>query len=1366
MEKVFGIDLGTNSIGWALREINPELENQLIDKGVLTFEKGVAEEKGNEVPKVKNRTTSRGTRRNYQARRYRKWRLLKLLIEENMCPLTIEELNEWRHYKKGIGRKYPLKNEFINWLRFDFDGNGVPDFERFGFSKHESFYLFRKLIIDETKVEIFKLEPQIIGRVLYQLVQRRGYNDGEDIDENEREELSNTIMNGGGDSGALGVNNIKDYIIKYKTLGAALYEIQKEKNVRIRKRYNLRSDYKKEIEEICRVQNLQHLQKNIMSAIIWQRPLRSQKGLVGICTYEKNKRRCPISHPLYEEYRTWVFINNLKIKPIIKNDIPINKISIEDCLTTIVYPQFFKAADFKLSSIKTALARVGFQITAKFPNDTKVSNLSFLYRIKDVFGEDWEIKTGWFNILNGITKNVQYNIEDLWHIHFNKTDNKHTGESAINFIKRFAKEKLLLDDIQVDSFSKIKLKQGYATLSINAIKKILPYLQKGFIYSEAIYLANLSKVMGAKFKQEDIENYDRILKEIFKQDKEDKKKAEIYNKLITLYFEDKEQFVQNKIAIIEQQLKDSFGKITWEKFSAEKQSIIENNIFNDINSFLAQPKQKIEQHFIKTKRLHDKIFNKLMDEFGLPSENIKYLWHPSEQDTYENAKYFQEINFNNKKYYIEENKVDTFLKKNQSAEKEAFFGKLLGSPIPISKGFKNPMALKTLYYLKNLINYLIKTGKIDTETRVVVEIARELNDANKRKAIELFQKERDNENNNYKKKIEEINQECNTTFDVNDKVLINKIRLWVEQKQQCLYTGKTIKLCDVLDGSKYDIEHTIPVSISFDSELKNLTIADKTYNQQIKIKKLPTECPNYSDDALGFSAILPRLDFIKDKVEHYEDAYDKCKYFAKVAQTKEQKDLNIIKKHIAKMHLEYWQYKLFSFTTNEYKVSWRNSQLRDTQIITKYALHYLKTIFEKVEVQKGIITDEFRRIYKIQNRLEKKDRTKHSHHAIDAAVLTLIPPASIREEILKKYNEAKENNISYHETPRKWHQFQESFIRSIEDEILINFQAEHRTLTPTYKVVRKRGKVQKYIDKDGVKKNIIAKGDTIRGRLHKQSFYGIIKNGDDLNVVERCPISTFLSINDCKHIVDDKIKVIVKSELEKRVAAGTSFEKAKLLPIYFPNSNTIINKVRCKVAAGRGNLTPDKSIPIKMHTFKSKQDYKQFKYAQNDENTLCLYYELNHENKIKRAFKIVGLFELSKLGLKNISAIKQIPAYANIETGRGINKIQLPMVEILMVGTRVIYYKEHLEELKELTLKELSRRTYVIYKFNDVASTKYIYLQSHIEARVDKELGDGETEINIDKYQSRLKLTSEKFYFAIENNHFKLMPDGKIIWNF
>ena len=269
MEKILGLDLGTNSIGWAIRDTSQN-GNQIIDNGVLTFEKGVAEGKSGEFPMVQKRTESRGKRRNYQAEKYRKYELLQLLIEQKMVPLTLVELNEWRHYTKGEGRKYPQSIQFLQWLRFDFDGDGKPDFERLGFSKHDNHYLFRMLAVSEEikHKQIFDNDKNILGRVLYHLVQRRGFR-GKD------EEEAKTIMKGSKEDGTIGASEIKPFIDKYKTLGAALYQISKEKGNKIRRRYNLRADFETELKEICRVQGLDNdFCKKLNKAIIWQRPLR------------------------------------------------------------------------------------------------------------------------------------------------------------------------------------------------------------------------------------------------------------------------------------------------------------------------------------------------------------------------------------------------------------------------------------------------------------------------------------------------------------------------------------------------------------------------------------------------------------------------------------------------------------------------------------------------------------------------------------------------------------------------------------------------------------------------------------------------------------------------------------------------------------------------------------------------------------------------------------------------------------------------------------------------------------------------------------------------------------------------------------
>ncbi|RYZ28007.1 MAG: hypothetical protein EOO10_10950 [Chitinophagaceae bacterium] len=1338
MAKILGLDLGTNSIGWAIRDTSAH-ENQIIDKGVLTFEKGVAEGKSGEFPMVQKRTESRGKRRNYQAEKYRKWQLLQTLIENGMCPLTIEQLNEWRHYKKGVGRKYPQSEVFIQWLRFDFDGDGKPDFERFGFSKHESLYVFRMLASssDEQSRKIFQDNPQILGRVLYQLVQRRGFR-GRD------EEESKTIMEGGGDRGAKGVKEISPYLERYGTLGAALYHLQKETGQRIRKRYNLRSDYEQELKTISESHGFgEDLYKRLWKAIVWQRPLRSQKGLVGICTFERGKSRAPVSHPLYEEYRTWVFINNLTIV------LP-KGVNEEEYLDRTIYPLFYNASrDFKLKKLRDRLKKDGGDITARFYDDTKVISCTLLNEFQKLLGADWKEKYGWYKALNNEPQESGYSFEDIWHV-LATFDSKEK-------LKEFALQKLGLSEDGAEAFSKIKLQQGYATLSLAAIKKLLPYLKKGFKYSHAVYLANMHKVLGAqKLNDELAAHLAETFGTIEKQMERRRQIDEIVKSLIADHQNAAQRWGMDSGYLldnddrndIERKATALMGEKTWEELPGEEKDAILQSVAASYQTYLQQRiNTPLVNIFPKKERLHDAIFTHLQNTYNLPDKARKNLWHPSEQETYAPAK-------------------------------EVDGRKVLGDPQPISRGFKNPMALKTLHQLKKLANYLLQTGKIDEDTRIVVEIARELNDANRRKAIERWQREREKENDEYRKRIQETLAECGVNYEIN-KELLDKYRLWLEQNRHCLYTGKQIGFCEWFNGNLYDFEHTVPASMSFDNELKNLTLADGLYNKQIKGKRLPTALPNYYEDAVidgkEYTAIRPRLKFMEEKVAALEKMLDE--WVKKTSDEKSIQDAIIQRRHIIRMDLDYWRKKLDTFTIKEYKAGWRNSQLRDTQVITKYALPYLKTVFNKVDVQKGSVTAAFREIYKIQPRTEKKDRTKHSHHSIDAAVLTLIPPAAVREKILIRYNEEKDSNPhnTYHETVRDWKAFRAEHILSIEDDVLINFQPKQRTLTPTYKNVRKRGrqqfvkqktadgKWQFKLDEGGKQIPLKAKGDSIRGQLHKESFFGAIKLNGEQWLVERYPVAAFTKIEDCKNIVDNAVRKIVEETLKERMAEGLSFDKAKLDPIPFPSGKAVIKKVRCKVAAGRGYLTPAKALEIRQHDFKSKHDYKNAVYAQNDENTLCLYYEGKVDGKTERAFRIVGLFELAQLKLTSVEDIHKEEYYKTIPAGKGKVKANISIDTILMAGTKTLFYKDNIDELKGLEEVDLLKRLFRIYKFNEMG-TPNIYLQNHLEARANDQLGDGDTQFDSTKYQYRLKLKADKFSCALEGKHFEVKPDGQIHW--
>ena len=117
---------------------------------------------------------------------------------------------------------------------------------------------------------------------------------------------------------------------------------------------------------------------------------------------------------------------------------------------------------------------------------------------------------------------------------------------------------------------------------------------------------------------------------------------------------------------------------------------------------------------------------------------------------------------------------------------------------------------------KMCIRDSLREGKIDRGTKINIELARELNDANKRKAIERYQREREAENRKYAEEIRQQYVEATGHSIEPSEEDILKYRLWVEQGHCSLYTGKTIGISEFLgDGRRYDIEHTVPRSVSY-----------------------------------------------------------------------------------------------------------------------------------------------------------------------------------------------------------------------------------------------------------------------------------------------------------------------------------------------------------------------------------------------------------------------------------------------------------------------------------------------------------------------------------------------------------------------
>ena len=289
-----GLDLGSSSAGWAKNE-----DGEIVKNGVVTFNTGMSKgQSGGYVSPTRERREARSKRNLIKSRKYRKWELLEILVQMKLVPLEKQELQVWSKYKKGRKRSFPENEKFLKWLACDFTYEGGE--------KYKNPYQLRVKALDQL------LPKHEFGRALYHIVQRRGYKDIGETDKETEKQIERRNEEG-----------FKTALDMHGTIAKALNEEFLNKGKRARNQYPLREEYQHELEEICKAQDYNvekegkedyksEFVKSLWKAIIWQQPLKTQKGNIGKCTLEPTKPRCPFSHPVFEIFRAWQFINTIK----------------------------------------------------------------------------------------------------------------------------------------------------------------------------------------------------------------------------------------------------------------------------------------------------------------------------------------------------------------------------------------------------------------------------------------------------------------------------------------------------------------------------------------------------------------------------------------------------------------------------------------------------------------------------------------------------------------------------------------------------------------------------------------------------------------------------------------------------------------------------------------------------------------------------------------------------------------------------------------------------------------------------------------------------------------------------------------------
>lgn len=1213
MPKILGLDLGTNSLGWAIVDRTDD-GYALLDKGVDIFQEGVAREKNNEVPAVQTRTEARALRRHYFRRRLRKIALLRVLVRYDLCPaLTDEALAEWRSRKS-----YPLDEAFLRWQRTNDD-------------KDENPYRDRYRALTETLDLGNRADRHTLGRALYHLAQRRGFLSNRKDANRESEEgvVKKTIKDLSADMADAGCRYLGEYF----------YQLYLRKT-KIRKRYTSRNEHVlAEFRAICERQRLPEAWcKELHRAIFFQRPLKSQKGAVGRCTFEKRKSRCPVSHPRFEEFRMLAFINNIRIAtPDNPEPRQLNSEEIGAILPLFrrkTKPHFdFEEIARKIAGRERYACKGDWEdapIRFNFSRTTTVSGCPVTAALADIFGSEWSTEICSLYTL-GAGKSESQIVNDVWHALFSFVDEER--------LRAWAQEKLQLPEEQADKFAKISLSRDYAALSLNAIDKILPYLRANYRYDEAVFIANLKAVLPAELWADE-----------------------------------------------------------------PKRRSIEADISQIISDFRFDPTNR---GLTKEQCVGDY----LRGYHGVDQRHLDRLYHPSMIETY------------------------------RDAQPDGRGILQLGSPR--TPAVRNPMAMRALFRLRILVNELLREGKIDRATTIRIEFSRGLNNANKRKAIEQYQREREAE---HRKFAEEIRRQYAaetgmTTDPTEDDVL--KYRLWEEQKHVCPYTGRQIRISDFIgSATAFDIEHTVPRARGGDDSQMNKTLCEKHFNRDVKRAKLPAELSNHAD-------ILTQVEWFgwREKVDSLEKAIAIQVRKGKSANTKQEKDNAIQRRHYLQMQLDYWRGKLERFTMTEVPEGFSNRQGVDIGIIGRYARLYLKTVFGRIHTVKGATTADFRKAWGLQEEYAKKERVNHVHHCIDAITIACIG----HDEYLRWTQYVKERDCydnGQGERPqieKPWPTFTED-VKAVADELLVSHHTPDNMPRQSRKRLRKRGKVQ--FGSDG--KPIYLQGDTARGALHMQTFYGAIERDGETKYVVRKSLDS-LQPADVDKIVDETVKRIVQEAI-----AAVGFKTATNLAEYTiwmnEEKGIPIRKVRI--------FTPSVTDPVrlKQHRDLSDKAYKRHYYVKNESNYCMAIYEgADAKGRTKRSFEIVSNLEAAQY-FKASADRSMRPDLVPLSDESGY-----PLKYILKTGTMVLFYEKTPEELYECTRSQLVKRLYKVITMSREGRVQFLF---HQEARdqkaISEECGNGASKFYADQQSPKLRLSVSNFNMLVEGYDFELTVSGEL----
>lgn len=478
---ILGLDIGTNSIGWALLRAEERGERfvpvGIENTGVRIFEAGVSGniEQGRTESNAKARRDARMQRRGIFRDSQRLRRAFQLLQKAGLLPGDPKRPSE----RDRIIKKFDAELR-DSWQKKLLEEGMDSDAVKVAVH-HNLTYLLRARGLNE------KLEPYEIGRAFYQLAQRRGFKSarknikGNDDAEKDQNQIETSAKELKGKMAETGASTLGEYFALYNPFDAT--------HDKIRGHYTLREMYKEEFERIWaeqaryypevlteqfkhellyRLAKVEIVGKNGQKQISYecglfeQRPLKSQDHLIGFCSLEPREKRADWALLDAQRFRYLQKLNDTRIIPHDGGEpyalSPEQRATIEAELERVASLTMTKAKEL------LGLAR-NYKFNMGEGGETRFVGNRTASKFIDVLGEQWE----------QMTPGQQHGLVADY---LKSKDDQAPMQLSIAMLG--------LDEKQAKKLEAIKLEPGYCSFSRKALAKLLTHLREGFNLHDSI----------------------------------------------------------------------------------------------------------------------------------------------------------------------------------------------------------------------------------------------------------------------------------------------------------------------------------------------------------------------------------------------------------------------------------------------------------------------------------------------------------------------------------------------------------------------------------------------------------------------------------------------------------------------------------------------------------------------------------------------------------------------------------------------------------------------------------------------------------------------------------------------------------------